>query len=81
MFEKNGNGKTWKNSEGQYHREDGPAVECLDGTRIWYVNGQLHREDGPAIVRLNGGHEYYIKDRWFPKERYMYLLKKRKIYL
>ena len=25
---------------GQYHREDGPAVEWSNGTKHWYLNGQ-----------------------------------------
>ena len=39
---------------GQLHREDGPAVEYADGSKLWYKNGQLHREDGPAIESVNG---------------------------
>ena len=35
--------------DGQYHREDGPAVEMVDGTNKWFLDGKLHREDGPAI--------------------------------
>jgi hypothetical protein len=31
------------------HREDGPAIELLDGTKGWYSNGIKHRVDGPAI--------------------------------
>ena len=33
---------------GQYHREDGPAIEYADGAKKWYLNGKHHREDGPA---------------------------------
>ena len=38
-------------SKGQHyiHREDGPACERKNGTKIWYKNNQIHREDGPAI--------------------------------
>lgn len=36
------------------HREDGPAVECSNGTKEWRFNGKPHREDGPAIERANG---------------------------
>ena len=32
---KNGD-KTWKNSAGQYHRTDGPAIEDADGTKEWW---------------------------------------------
>ena len=31
------------------HRENGPAVEYLDGSEDWYQNGKLHRDNGPAI--------------------------------
>ena len=31
---------------GKWHREDGPAVEPLNGTKLWYLLGmQLTRED------------------------------------
>jgi len=36
------------------HREDGPAVEFIDGEKRWYKNGEHHREDGPAIEYPNG---------------------------
>jgi hypothetical protein len=39
---------------GKLHREDGPAVEYVNGDKYWYLNGKLHREDGPAIERANG---------------------------
>lgn len=31
------------------HREDGPAIEWADGSKIWFKNGLRHRDDGPAI--------------------------------
>tara|TARA_R110000868_G_scaffold60676_2_gene184980 strand:+ start:2602 stop:3234 length:633 start_codon:yes stop_codon:yes gene_type:complete len=31
------------------HREDGPALETVDGLMHWYNNGLLHRKDGPAM--------------------------------
>jgi hypothetical protein len=55
----------WK-SEGNltcrfvYHREDGPAVEYISGTKIWYFQGKYHREDGPAIEYINGDKSWYI---------------------
>jgi len=39
----------WRNESGQLHREDGPAIEHLEGAKEWWLNGQRHREDGPAI--------------------------------
>ena len=38
----------WK-LNGKLHREDGPAIECVNGHNIWYLNGIRHREDGPAV--------------------------------
>jgi len=42
------------------HREDGPAIEWVDGYKIWYLNGQLHREDGPAVEVFSGGKEWHL---------------------
>lgn len=28
------------------HRDDGPAVEWNDGSRLWFLGDKLHREDG-----------------------------------
>jgi hypothetical protein len=36
------------------HRVDGPAVECVDGRKVWYQYGQLHRDGGPATEDVNG---------------------------
>ena len=44
----------YRNSDGQLHREDGPAVEYADGTREWWLNDERHREDGPAVEYPNG---------------------------
>lgn len=47
---------------GLYHREDGPAIECFNGTKYWIINGKSHREDGPAIVYASGGKSWYLND-------------------
>ena len=39
---------------GQLHREDGPAIEWLNGDKEWFLNGQLHRDDGPAVEYADG---------------------------
>ena len=44
---------------GNFHREDGPAVEHADGTKSWYLNGKRHREDGPAVETHNGVKYWY----------------------
>ena len=50
----------WRNSKGEPHREDGPAVEWADGYKEWYINGKRHREDGPAIETADGYKWWYI---------------------
>ena len=30
---------------GQFHREDGPAVEYANGIKEWHLNGERHREE------------------------------------
>jgi hypothetical protein len=44
----------WRDSDGQLHREDGPAVIYADGQFRWYRHGRLHREDGPAYLGDDG---------------------------
>jgi hypothetical protein len=39
---------------GELHREDGPAVERINGYKAWCINGKRHREDGPAVERIDG---------------------------
>ena len=45
---------------GKLHREDGPAIEYVDGSKEWYLNGKLHRSDGPAIEWASGSKEWYV---------------------
>ena len=47
---------------GKPHREDGPAIECADGTKEWYLNGKRHREDGPAVEWADGTKEWWLND-------------------
>ena len=42
------------------HREDGPAVECTNGSKFWYVTDVRHRVDGPAIEWADGTKEWYV---------------------
>ena len=48
---------------GKYHREDGPAIECANGTRWWYLHGKNHREDGPAVEWYTGTREWYWRGK------------------
>ena len=53
----------WK-LDGQYHREDGPAVKWADGTEFYLLNGEFHREDGPAVKYADGSEFYYIDGQY-----------------
>lgn len=44
---------------GEYHREDGPAIKRYRSYR-WFINGKLHREDGPAVIYRDGSEEWYL---------------------
>lgn len=46
------------------HREDGPAIERVNGTREWFVNGVPHRMDGPAFDSIHGHKEWYVNDEF-----------------
>lgn len=60
IFQVDDNGNKCWYLDGQYHREDGPAIEYPNGCKSWYIKGQLHREDGPAVEKLSSGFK-----RWF----------------
>ena len=53
----------YRNAKDQLHREDGPAIECSNGTKFWYVNGKYHREDGPAIEYADGLKFWFVKGK------------------
>jgi len=55
--------KRWYNDRNEFHREDGPAIERADGTKVWYINGKLHREDGPAYEGADGYKVWYINNK------------------
>ena len=48
---------------GEYHREDGPAVDCPDGTKEWWLNGERHREDGPAYENPDGHKAWWLNGK------------------
>jgi hypothetical protein len=45
--------------DGKLHCLNGPAVEEINGTKIWYLNGTKHRLDGPAIELADGTNMWY----------------------
>ena len=50
--------------DGQYHREDGPAIEYKDGTKFWYFHAKLHRLDGPAYESPSGYKEWWYYNKY-----------------
>ena len=54
--------KSWHLND-KFHREDGPALEGVDGITEWYLNGQRHREDGPAVEYANGSKFWYLNGK------------------
>jgi len=51
--------KHYFNNSGEFHRENGPAIEYPNGFKRWFKNGIYHREDGPAI-ELSNGDKYWF---------------------
>ena len=64
------NKKEYRNSEGQLHREDGPAIEFANGTKKWFLDGIRHREDGPAIEYTDGDKEWYLNGEELTEEEF-----------
>jgi hypothetical protein len=68
----------FKDENGEYHREDGPAYEQPDGFKSWYLNGLCHREDGPAVERINGPKSWWLNGNNVSRQEFNdFLLRKR----
>ena len=52
-------GVRYFNDAGELHREGGPAIEYVDGTKEWWKDGKRHRVDGPAIEYRDGSKRWY----------------------
>ena len=69
----NGSKFWWLNEE--LHREDGPAIEWLDGTKEWYLNGvELSEQDfntrmNTKELTINQIEELLVGDKWYIKIR------------
>jgi hypothetical protein len=47
------NGDNAWHLNGNLHREDGPAIECTDGSNYWYLNGtELTNQEFNERIRL-----------------------------
>ena len=54
--------KYWQLPNWLFHRDNGPAVEYVDGYKAWYLNGVLHREDSPAIEYKDDHKRWYLNN-------------------
>jgi hypothetical protein len=59
----------WVDDNNKFHREDGPAIEDADGTRLWYKHGKRHRESGPAAEFADGYEEWWLNGVRFDDEK------------
>ena len=55
--------RRYRNSQDELHRQHGPAVEYLTGTKYWFLNGQRHRIDGPAMEYADGDKSWWLNDQ------------------
>jgi len=51
--------KNWYKN-GLRHRDNGSAIECLNGDKIWYKDGKFHRDGGPAAEYSNALKEWWV---------------------
>jgi hypothetical protein len=51
--------KWYHDSDGEFHRDEGPAIEYSNGDKHYYQHGILHRDDGPAIDDVGNYKKYY----------------------
>lgn len=42
-------GDKYRYTNGKLHREDGPAIEFMNGDKEWWVNGERHLIDDYCI--------------------------------
>ena len=72
--------KYWKLPNGDYHREDGPAIYNEgNGYKAWYINGKLHREYGPAVEYKNGDKCWYLNGIRYTEQGYKYKMRLKKL--
>lgn len=45
---------------GLCHRDDGPAIDKINGQKIWKSFGKYHCDSGPAIVQAYGRKDYWL---------------------
>lgn len=69
-------GVAYYNANDELHRDDGPAIEYSDGTKLWWKNGKIHRDDGPAVEYPSGDMVWY-RNGYCYKSAYEFFEQKR----
>jgi hypothetical protein len=60
-----------RNSKGELHCEDRPAMIHADGTKQWFINNKQHRLSGPAFEWANGKNGFYLDDKQMSEEEFL----------
>ena len=68
----------WKNLNGELHRENGPAIEYINGDKYYYKNNKPHRLGGPAVEYSNGAKQYFIEGKKYSEEQFLTTIEKMK---
>lgn len=50
----------WRDTNGDYHCEHGPAILWPDGSYAHYIHGIPHRTDGPTLLLSDGRRVWYL---------------------
>lgn len=74
--ETNEDGSVFYFKYGVPHREDGPAIEHLNGAKSYHIDGKFHRIDGPAVIYADGRQSFYINGIKYDEEKYWTEVKK-----
>jgi len=61
---------------GKLHREDGPAIENVNGDKEWFFNNKRHRTDGPAIEYADGDKEWFVNGEELTRKQFNKRIKK-----
>ena len=51
--------KVWYNERGQFHREDGPAIEDANGSKQWWLNDKQYTEEEYVMIQFMNGVNIY----------------------
>jgi len=62
--------KEYKNSKGEYHKLDGPAIESSNRNKYWYKEGKRHRIDGPADEYTNGDKYWWVLNQYLEEKEF-----------